>query len=66
MATRFTLTMVTSITDGETQRAETAQICEMLERTAQLLGSTHSPSGTIKDRNGVPTLTYVYSPSAPH
>jgi hypothetical protein len=66
MATRFTLTMVTSITDGETMRAECTQIAEMLERAAQKIQSTHSASGTINDRNGIPTLTYVYTPTAPH
>src|SRR5215472_17186584 len=66
MATRFVLTMVTSNTDGETMRAETVQICEMLYRAAQLLGSTHATSATIKDRNGNPTLTYTYTPTAPH
>jgi hypothetical protein len=66
MATRLTMTMTTSIADGETQRAETAQCCEMLYRLAQLLGSTHAPAGTINDRNGIPTLTYTYTPTAPH
>jgi hypothetical protein len=66
MATRLTVTMTTSNTDGETQRAECAQCCEMLERLAQLLGSTHMQTGTIKDRNGNPTLTFTYSPSAAH
>jgi hypothetical protein len=66
MPTRFTLTMTTSNTDGETQRSETVQVCEMLYRAAQLLGSTHAISGTIKDRNGNATLSYTYTPSAAH
>jgi hypothetical protein len=60
----MTVTMTTSNTDGETRRSETAQCCEMLMRLAQLLGSTHGTSGTIKDRNGNPTLTYTYTPSS--
>ena len=66
MATRFVLTMVTSITDGETMRAECSQIAEMLLRAAQKIGSTHQAAGTINDRNGIPTLTYTYTPTAPH
>ena len=66
MPTRFILTMTTSITDGETMRAECTQIAEMLERVAQKIQSTHSISGTINDRNGNPTLTYTYTPTAPH
>jgi hypothetical protein len=66
MATRFVLTMLTSATDGETMRAECTQIAEMLERAAQKIQSTHQTSGTINDRNGNPTLTYTYTPTAPH
>jgi hypothetical protein len=66
MATRFVLTMVSSITDGETMRAECTQIAEMLERTAQKIQSTHNLTGTINDRNGIGTLTYTYTPTAPH
>jgi hypothetical protein len=66
MAVRFVLTMNTSITDGETMRAECTQIAEMLERAAQKIQSTHQASGTINDRNGNPTLTYTYTPTAPH
>jgi hypothetical protein len=51
MATRFTLTMTTSIADGETQRAETTAIAEMLLRTAQKIQSTHQTTGTINDKN---------------
>jgi hypothetical protein len=58
--------MNTSITDGETQRAECTQIAEMLERVAQKIQSTHSISGTINDRNGIGTCSYVYTPSAAH
>jgi hypothetical protein len=36
----------------------------MLQALAQLLGSTHKTSGTLNDRNGLPTLTWTYSPSA--
>jgi hypothetical protein len=64
MATRLTVTMTTSITDGATQRSECTQCAEMLHKLAQVLGSTHSASGTIKDRNGLPTLTYTYTPTA--
>jgi hypothetical protein len=66
MATRFVLTMLTSNTDGETIRAECTQIAEMLERAAQRIQSTHIATGTINDRNGNPTLTYTYTPTAPH
>ena len=66
MATRFVLTLLTSNTDGETMRAECTQIVEMLLRTAQKIQSTHIPTGTINDRNGNPTLTYTYTPTAPH
>jgi hypothetical protein len=66
MATRFVLTMLTSNTDGETMRAECTQIAEMLERAAQKIQSTHALTGTINDRNGNPTLTYTYTPTAPH
>jgi hypothetical protein len=58
--------MLTSATDGETMRAETTQIAEMLERAAQKIQSTHQTTGTINDRNGNPTLTYTYTPTAPH
>jgi hypothetical protein len=64
MATRFTLTMTTSITDGASMRAECTQIAEMLERTAQKIQSTHTPSGTINDRNGFGTVTFTYTPTA--
>jgi hypothetical protein len=66
MPTRFILTMTTSITDGETMRAECTQIAEMLLRTAQKIQSTHQATGTINDRNGIGTVTYTYSPTAPH
>ena len=66
MPTRFVLTMTTSISDGETMRAECTQIAEMLERAAQKIQSTHQTTGTINDRNGNPTLTYTYTPTAPH
>jgi len=66
MATRFVLTMTTSITDGETMRAECSQIAEMLLRTAQKIGSTHQLTGTINDRNGIGTVAYTYTPTAPH
>jgi hypothetical protein len=58
MATRLTVTMTTSIADGSTRRSECVQMAAMLERLAGVLGSTHSTSGTITDRNGLPTLTY--------
>jgi hypothetical protein len=66
MAIRLVVTFNTSNTDGETQRSECTQCAEMLGRLAQLLGSTHMQSGTIKDRNGNPTLTFTYTPTAPH
>jgi hypothetical protein len=66
MATRFVLTMTTSIADGETMRAECTQIAEMLERTAQKIQSTHQLTGTINDRNGIGSVVYTYSPTAPH
>jgi hypothetical protein len=66
MATRFVLTMTTSITDGETMRAECTQIAEMLERTAQKIQSTHQLTGTILDRNGIGSVVYTYTPTAPH
>jgi hypothetical protein len=64
MATRLTLTMTTSITDGATQHSECQQCASMLHMLAQVLGSTHTTSGTLKDRNGLPTLTYTYTPTA--
>jgi len=66
MATRFVLTMTTSITDGETMRAECTQIAEMLERAAQKIQSTHQLTGTINDRNGIGSVVYTYTPTAPH
>ena len=66
MAVRFTLTMNTSITDGETMRAECTQIAEMLERTAQIIQPRQVTSGTINDRNGLGTVTFAYTPTAPH
>ena len=66
MATRFVLSMLTSNTDGETMRAECTQVAEMLERAAQKIQSTHALTGTITDRNGNPTLSYTYTPTAPH
>jgi hypothetical protein len=66
MAVRFTLTMNTSITDGETMRAECTQIAEMLERVAQKVQSAHLASGTMADRNGLGTVTWTYTPTAPH
>jgi hypothetical protein len=64
MAVRFTLTMNTSITDGATMRAECTQIAEMLERVAQKVQSAHLVSGTMNDRNGLPTTTWTYTPTA--
>jgi hypothetical protein len=64
MATRLTVTMTTSITDGSTRCSECSQMAAMLERLANVLGSTHNTSGTISDRNGLPTLTWTYTPTA--
>jgi hypothetical protein len=47
-------------------RAECTQIAEMLLRTAQKIQSTHIPTGTINDRNGIGMVTYTYTPTAPH
>jgi hypothetical protein len=38
----------------------------MLERAAQKIQSTHQLTGTINDRNGLGTLVYTYTPTAPH
>jgi hypothetical protein len=66
MATRFVLTMTTSITDGETMRSECTQIAEMLERVAQKIQSTHLATGTMNDRNGIGSVVWTYTPTAPH
>jgi hypothetical protein len=64
MPTRLTVTITTSIADGETRRAECAAAADMLDRVAQKLVSTHATSGTINDRNGNSTASFTYVPSA--
>jgi hypothetical protein len=58
--------MNSSISDGETQRAECTQIAEMLERVANFVQSRQATSGTITDRNGLSTTSFTYTPTAPH
>ena len=50
--------------DGDTQRAERAQAVEQLWRLAQALVSTQALNGSVKDRNGVPTASWTYTPTA--
>ena len=65
MPTRLTVTIdANGVKDGETRRAEVVQAVEALERVAQALASTHATSGTVTDRNGVPTGHWTYVPSA--
>jgi hypothetical protein len=66
MAVRCVVTVSTSITDGETRRAECAAIADLLHRVEQVLVSTSGKvvSGTINDRNGGGSCTYVYTPTA--
>jgi hypothetical protein len=52
--------------DGETQRAERSQAVEQLFRVITALVSTQALSGTVKDRNGVATASWVYIPTAPN
>ena len=66
MAVRCVVTINTSKTDGETRRAECAAIADLLHRFEQLIVSSSGMvvSGTIKDRNGNGSCTYVYTPTA--
>lgn len=64
MTTRFSLTITTSNTDGETKAAECAEIAHMLDRVAHQVRSTYSTSGTIANDNGVGTATYTYTATA--
>ena len=66
MATRCVVTISTSITDGETRRAECAAIADLLRRFEQIIVSSSGKvvSGTINDRNGLGSCTYVYTPTA--
>jgi hypothetical protein len=64
MAVRLTVTVNTSIADGETRRAECVAALDMLERVGQQLVSTQATSGTIADRNHNLTATFTYTPTA--
>jgi hypothetical protein len=66
MAVRCVVTINTSITDGETRRAECAAIADLLHRFEQIIVSSSGKvvSGTINDRNGLGSCTYVYTPTA--
>jgi hypothetical protein len=66
LTTRLTVTILADGSkDGGTRRAECQQAAEMLARIAEQLTNTQGLSGTIVDRNGVATATYVYTPTAP-
>jgi hypothetical protein len=64
MAVRLTVTVNTSIADGETRRSECVAAADMLERVVQQLVSTQATSGTIADRNRNATTTFTYTPTA--
>jgi len=51
--------------DGETRRSELVQIAEMLHRIGHEVLTSNQLSGTVTDRNGVVTGTWVYTPTAP-
>ena len=66
MPVRCVVTINTSNTDGETRRAECAAIADLLHRFEQILVSSSGKvvSGTINDRNGNGSCSYVYTPTA--
>jgi hypothetical protein len=51
--------------DGETRRAERTQAVEALYRVAYAMVSTQALTGSVTDRNGVATGSWVYTPTAP-
>jgi hypothetical protein len=65
MPTRLTVTISTSNTDGETKRSETTACADLLAKVEQqLVTNPQITAGSIKDRNGNATCSYVYSPTA--
>ena len=66
VTTRLTVTIDQDGTrDGGTRHAELVQAGEMLWRVTQQLISTGTTTGTVLDRNGVPTGHWTYFPTAP-
>jgi len=65
MATRFTCTINTSASDGESRRAETQQIADLLEQIAQHLGSgAKTSNAALRDRNGTIVGSWTYTPTS--
>lgn len=65
MSTRFSLTInQTTASDGETRRAETSQIADILRRAADQVQSQNKTSATLYDRNGQNVGSFTYTPSA--
>jgi hypothetical protein len=63
---RLTVTITSSGSDdGETRRAERTQAVEQLYRVATAMVSTQALTGTVKDRNGMATASWTYTPTVP-
>jgi hypothetical protein len=66
MATRLSVTVdQDGFNDGQTRRSELVQAAEMLWRIAHDVVTSNQLSGTVVDRNGVPTGHWTYTPTAP-
>lgn len=65
MAVRFTCTINTSASDGETRRSEVTQIAQILQKIAQEVGSNAKVSNAaVTDNNGTAVASYTYTPTA--
>ena len=66
MPNRLVVTILQDgLKDGQTRRAELVQAYEMLLRCGQQAASTGALTGTVVDRDGVATGSWVYTPTAP-
>jgi hypothetical protein len=50
--------------DGETSRSQRQKAVEALYRVANVMVSTQALTGTVTDRNGAPTASWTYTPTA--
>lgn len=66
MTTLFTMTVnaATSISQGETRRAETELVSYCMKEVEQRIGSGAATSGTIYDRNNTNVGSFTYTPVA--
>lgn len=65
MPTRFTCTINTSNTDGETRRSESQAVNDLLEQIQNHLGSGAKVSNaSLRDRNGNIVGSWSYTPTA--